>query len=360
MISETSPGRAGPGGENTELAEAVPNGDLAVARRSSGKSLASKAIGVFGSILGHPAGTLAFALAALIVALSLTSPYFLKQANLESILEAVSIDGMIAAFSTVVMVMGGLDLSMVGVAVLVSVAAGVLLGHGVGILLVLVICLGIGLAFGLLNGGVVVGVGINPFVATLATWLIASGLAYVIVGGQSESISNPAFLDIAGKNVIGQLPILVVAMLFSYIVAGFLLRTTRYGLHLYAIGGGEAAAILSGVRVNRVKIITYLLTGMMGAIAGVFLASWSQAAVPTATGGNDVLLIFAAIILGGVSLTGGEGSALGTFLGVCFLGVVNNALVLWQISDYYQPVVTGFVLLLAVVAGALRQRRTAR
>jgi ribose transport system permease protein len=148
-------------------------------------------------------------------------------------------------------------------------------------------------------------------------------------------------------------------MLASFIVVWFILRTTRYGLHLYAIGGGASAAALSGVRVRRVQVTTYVISGVMSSVAGILLASWSQASVPTSTAGNDLLTILAAIILGGVSLTGGAGSPIGTFLGVVFLGVINNALVLWQVSDFYQPVITGIVLILAVSGSAYRQRRRA-
>lgn len=301
-------------------------------------------------------GILFFVMVLLGVILTITSPYFLTTRNVTSILEAIAIDGIIAAFSTMVMIMGGLDLSAVGVLVLTNVVAGQLVNQHEPILVAIAAALGIGLLFGLANAILITRVGINPFVATLATWLVASGLGYVVSSGQSTAISNERFIALAGAEPIRGLPVLVLVMLVSYVVVWFVMRTTRFGLHLYAIGGGPSAALLSGVKVRRVQVTTYLVSGAMAAVAGILLASWSQAAVPTSSSGNDLLTILSAIILGGVSLSGGAGSPIGTFLGVLFLGVVNNALVLLQISDFYQPVVTGTVLILAVSASAYRQR----
>lgn len=307
-----------------------------------------------------PQGALSVALVALVIALTATSKYFMTGRNITSILEGVADDGIIAAFSTMVMIMGGLDLSAVGVAVLASTGAGIAVDDGHGILLAVLLALFIGVVFGAVNSVIITVIGINAFVATLATWLIASGVAYVISSGQSQTISDSAFLDIAGDIPFGGVPVFVFVMVACYLVVYFILRTTRYGEHLYAIGGGAQAAALSGVRVRRIQVRTYMISAVMAAVAGVFLASWSQASVPNSTASNDLLIILAAVILGGVSLSGGSGTAYGTFLGICFLGVVDNALVLWQISDFYQPVVTGVVLILAVTASALRQRRSRR
>jgi ribose transport system permease protein len=304
-------------------------------------------------------GALFLGLVILMIALTVSSPYFLTAQNITSILEAVAVDGIIAAFSTMVMVMGGLDLSAVGVMVLASVVSGLLVNQHIQVVWAVGAALCIGLLFGLLNAGLVTVVGINAFIATLATWLVASGLGFVLSSGQSSAISNPSFLALAGVEPFLKVPVLVLVMLASFIVVWFILRTTRYGLHLYAIGGGASAAALSGVRVRRVQVTTYVISGVMSSVAGILLASWSQASVPTSTAGNDLLTILAAIILGGVSLTGGAGSPIGTFLGVVFLGVINNALVLWQVSDFYQPVITGIVLILAVSGSAYRQRRRA-
>ncbi len=287
----------------------------------------------------------------MVIVISQLSPYFLGSRNLVNLPVSVAVIGMIAVFSTLLMVGGGLDLSVGANTALVGVLVASTqesLGIGGAVAFGLII----GVLIGLINGLLVTRVGINPLITTLGMLSVVRGLAFVFSGGLSILIMDERFGQL-GRGKIAGVPTLVVAALIMFIVAIIVLHFTTYGRAMYAIGGNSRASHLAALPVKRYQLIAYVLSGLGAAIAGVFLTSRLGAAAPQASTGLE-LKVVAAIILGGTSLTGGKGNLFGTFLGVLILGTLDNAMTLLSVSAYYQQIALGVLLLLAVGLDQLR------
>ena len=184
-----------------------------------------------------------------------------------------------------------------------------------------------------------------------------TGIAYVATDGNSQLISNVSFSKIGQSQLPGRIPVSTAIMVGVFLLGFFLLRATRFGTHVFAVGGGEDAARLSGVRVRDVKIRLYVLSAISAGLAGVVQASAGGSVAPyAASSSNDLLTILAAVIIGGTALTGGRGTIVGTLVGILLLGTIANGLVLKNISSFYQPVVTGAILLIAIVLDETRRR----
>jgi ribose transport system permease protein len=232
-------------------------------------------------------------------------------------------------------------LLLAGIPIPVAVSVGLLLG-----------------AFaGLINGFLITGFGINPLVATLGTMSVARGVALVLTEG--FSVSNlPAAFGYVGKASWFGIPLLVIVTVTLIAIFDLAVRNMRFFRQIYFIGANEKAAMLSGIPVNRVRIVAYVLTGTLAALAGVLLASRLMSGTPTA--GNALeLQVLAAAVIGGASLRGGEGTILGAFLGVVFVALINNAMTMLAVSIYWQMIVIGAVLVCAVALDMLVRRRTA-
>jgi ribose transport system permease protein len=302
--------------------------------------------------LGLPLITLLLA-----VYLSFASEYFLQRQNLLNITEAVAVIGIAAAFATLVVIGGGIDLTPVTVMIVTGIVVLRALQHGMPVVPAVALALLAGAAIGLLNGLLIAIGNLNPFIVTLGTNFLFTGIAYVATEGNSQIIENSTFLEIGQSRLFWNIPTSSVIMLASFAAAFFLLRVTRFGTHIFAVGGGEAAARLSGVRVLSVKIWLYVLSALSAAVAGIVLSSASGSVAPyAASNSNDLLSILAAVIIGGTALTGGRGSVVGTAVGILLLGLIANGLVLENISSFYQPVVTGAILLIAIVLDEVRRR----
>jgi ribose transport system permease protein len=291
------------------------------------------------------------------VYLSVASEFFLSKQNLLNITEAVAIIGIAAPFATVVVISGGLDLTPVTVMTMAGIVSLHALNVGVPIAGVVVLALVASTAIGLING-LLISIGrLNPFIVTLGTNFLFTGIAYVITEGSSQVIENEGFLQIGQSRLPFDIPTASVIMVGSFLIAFVMLRFTRFGIHVFATGGGEGPARLSGVRVVRTKTLVYVLSGLSAGLAGVVLAAASGSVAPyAASNSNDLLNILAAVIIGGTALTGGRGSVFGTFVGVILLGMISNGLVLKNISTFYQPVVVGGILLMAIVLDEVRRR----
>jgi ribose transport system permease protein len=294
---------------------------------------------------------------ALVIYLSLANEYFFTERNLLNVTAAVALIGIAAAFATVVLISGGIDLSPVVVFIMAGLVCHWALTRGIPI--PLTICLGLtaGAAIGLLNG-LLVAIGLlNPFIVTLATNFLFTGLAFVLTDGDALLIENDAFKSIANSELIGNVPTVTVIMAAVFALAFCLLRYTRFGVYVFAVGGDADAARLSGVPVARVKVFVYTLAGLAAGAAGVLLASASGSVAPfQGAGQNDLLFILAAVIIGGTALEGGRGTVIGTLVGVLLLGIISNGLVLENVSSFWQPVIVGSILLLAIVVDELRRR----
>jgi ribose transport system permease protein len=214
----------------------------------------------------------------------------------------------------------------------------------------------LGAFIGLINGLMVTQIGINPLVATLGTLSVSRGISLVLTEGYSLSGLPPSFGSIGSDRFHG-IPYMVIVALVIVVVGDLALRHTHYFRQVYYIGSNENAARLSGIPVSRVKISAYMLTATLAALAGVIVSSRLMSGTPTAATGME-LQVLAASVIGGASLTGGEGTVLGAFLGVFFVQIISNAMTILSVSIYWQQVVTGAILVTAVAADMLIRRRS--
>jgi ribose transport system permease protein len=289
--------------------------------------------------------------------LSFASPYFLQYQNILNITEAIAVLGIAASFATVVVVSGGIDLTPVTVEVMAGIVCLHALNGGVPVPLVVVLALAAATGIGILNGLLIAIGRLNPFIVTLGTNFLFTGVAYVVTSGNAQLLPSHAFAQIGQSRLPGDIPTSTVLMLGTFALAFAVLRFTRLGIHVYAIGGNEDAARLSGVRVRSVKLWVYALSALAAGFAGVVQASAGGSVAPyAASSSNDLLYILAAVIIGGTALTGGRGGVVGTLVGLLLLGMINNGLALKSISSFYQPVVTGIILIVAIVLDELRRR----
>ena len=293
----------------------------------------------------------------LLAVLSWQSPYFANVKNFLNILVAVSTIGIIAVPMTLVIVAGGIDLSVGSVVALAGVAVAQLSHHFpiagcVGAALV------VGGLVGVFNGLAITRVGINPLIATLGTLSIARGISFVFSGGLTQTIDSDPFAFLGRGFVLG-VPFQVLVMAILFLLAAWTMKSTVFGRSIYAIGGNAQASRLAGLPVSNLQVAVYVLSGLGAALGGVFLASQLGAGAPAAASGIE-LSVIAAVILGGTSLSGGKGTIAGTLLGVLILGTLNNGLTLLNVSSYYQDVARGVVLLLAVGLDQLRLQLAAR
>jgi ribose transport system permease protein len=283
----------------------------------------------------------------------LAYPYFLKVRNLLNILVAVSTIGIISVAMTMVIVAGGIDLSIGSIVALTGVAVAQL-SHHISMPLAVAAALGVGLAVGAFNGAAVTFARINPLIATLGTLSIVRGLAFRFSGGLTQGIQNAGF-DFLGRGFLLGIPFPAIVMIVLFALTAWVMGWTVFGRNLYAVGGNPQASRLAGLPVKPLTLAIYILSGLSAAVAGIFLTSQLGAAAPQAAQGLE-LSVIAAVILGGTSLAGGKGSIWGTLLGVLIMGTLNNGLTLLNVSSEYQDVARGTVLLLAVALDQLRQR----
>lgn len=300
---------------------------------------------------------LAAAVLLTIAVLSFTTDYFFSFENARNVSTAISFMGVAAAIATLILIGGGVDLSVAAVmAVAGSTAAG-LLDAGYSPFVAVVVALFVGLLVGLVNGFLIASVGINPLITTIGTGFVMRGFAYIVIESRELNIGNQSFLFVGRNDFLG-FPLSFLIMLASFLGVGFVMKRTVFGQHLYAIGGtpdGRMAA-LAGVPVKRRIYQMYAAGGLVAALAGLVLATYSASATGNAAMGLE-LPIIAAVILGGTALGGGRGTVTGTFLGVVLLGVINNGLTLRNVPYVWLFVVQGCVLLLAVVIDSRREKR---
>lgn len=316
-----------------------------------------------------------FALIVIIVVFSTLSPYYLSVANFLTMASHVAIFGILAVGMLLVILNGGIDLSVGSTLGLAGVVAGFLM-QGVtltwlGVVLyppvwvVAVLACTLGAAVGLVNGVLIARFKVPAFVATLGVMymarglalLMTSGLTYNNLGGKPE-LGNTGF-DALGFNRLFGVPTGVVVLVVIALIGSIVLNRTAFGRWLYASGGNERAAELSGVPVKTVQISVYVLSGICAAIAGLILSSQLTSAGPTA-GTTYELTAIAAVVIGGAALTGGRGNIRGTLLGAFVIGFLSDGLVIIGISSYWQTVFTGAVIVLAVLLNAVQYRRRSK
>jgi erythritol transport system permease protein len=312
------------------------------------------------------------ALVALIVVFAILSPEFLTTANMTILVKHVAINAILAIGMTFVILSGGIDLSVGSIAGLAGMVAGALISQGLvltgaGVVvyphasLAIVAAIAIGMAFGALNGLLVSRLRVAPFIATLGGLYVARGAALLLSGGATypnltgdASIGNTGFTWIGAGALLG-LPVPIWLMAALAAIAVFVARRTPFGRQVYAVGGNERAALLAGIRVRRVKLRVYVISGLCAAVVGVIIAAQLGAAHP-ATGETFELNAIAAVVLGGTSLMGGRGSIGGTLIGAFVIGVLADGLVLLGVSEFWQMLIKGLVIVLAVILDQVQRR----
>ncbi len=277
--------------------------------------------------------------------LGCAKPTFLTTTNLVNVARQISINGILGVGVTLVLLTGGVDLSLGSVVALTGVIAACFAHPGVYPLCVpLILGIAAGMACGATNGLVITG-GVPPFIATLGTMTVARGLAQVISDGRPVSNMSPAMIRLAGD--VGGIPVPVIILAAVALAAWTMLTNTRLGRHIYAVGGNENAARASGIDVRRVKMFAYTICGALTGLAGIVLAARINTGQPNAGLAYELDAI-AAVVIGGTSLSGGAGGIGGTILGALLMGVINNGLDLLNVSSYYQQIVKGIIIVGAV------------
>ena len=299
------------------------------------------------------------ALILLFIIFSIFAPSFFTVANIVNILVQISMLCICAIGMTFVILSGGIDLSMgsiLGASGIIMAALLQIKSISPGWITMIAIVVGIlsGILLGFWNGVLVASLRFPPFIATLAMMQIHRGLIYVITKG--AAIYNfPEYFNDISRDIMGVLPVPIVIMLVVLVLSALALKYTKVGRYTYAIGGNESASALSGIRVTKYKIIVYVIAGFCAAIAGMIMTSRMNAAVPIA-GQNYELNAIAAVVIGGASMSGGEGRISGTFIGVLIIGIINNGMRMLMWEQGVQMAVLGAIMLIAVQMDIIRQR----
>ena len=280
------------------------------------------------------------------IALTILSDRFLTVNNLLNVARQISINAIISVGMTLIILTGGIDLSVGSIVALTgSITAGLLVS-GQAILPAIFVGVLVGVLLGLFNGLLITRAEIPPFIATLGTMTAARGLTLVYTEGRPITGMEEAFRFLGGGYLSG-IPVPVILMVIIFAATYVMLKKTRLGRYIYAIGGNEEAARLSGINTKKILLSVYMLGGLLAGVSGIIMASRLNSAQPTA-GISFELDAIAAVVLGGTSLSGGVGTIGGTLIGAFIIGVLDNGLNLLNVSSFYQQIAKGLVILLAV------------
>lgn len=294
------------------------------------------------------------ALAVLCAAISMATPYFLVPLNIFNVLRQVSVVAIIAIGQTLVLIAGGFDLSVGSVVSMSGVVAAWLLKLGLNPWLAVLVGILSGSLAGLVNGIVITRLKINAFIATLGMLSIAQGIALLISGGMPLTLRGP--FQFIGQGKIGPVPVPVVIMFITVIIGSIFMKQTVIARKVYAVGGNERAAMVSGIRVANIRTFVFVICGTLAGLGGIIVGTNLAVADPTVATGLELDVITAAVI-GGASLSGGEGTAWGALLGAAIMGVLRNAFVMLHVSGYWQLVTIGMFVIIAVAVDNLTARR---
>ncbi len=300
----------------------------------------------------NPTVALLAAFVVMCLLFGLLAPTFLSLDNVVTIASTLAVVGISAIGMTLVLITGGVDLSVGSVAALTGVVTSLLWPSALPIGLAAVVGLFSGLVVGLFNGLVITRLRISPLITTLATYSAVRGIAFVISGSQDNQLGDANFQFLGRGNILG-IPFSLILMLALYLFFFIVLRYTRFGRNLFAIGGSPDAARLGGININGHLLVVYGLCGLLSALSGLVSASQLAAGRPQAAFGLEFAVI-AAVVLGGTSLAGGKGTLLGTLIGVILLRTLDNGLIQLNVSSFYQDVARGVVLLVTVGIDQLR------
>lgn len=289
------------------------------------------------------------ALLVLVIVVTSLNPNFVKPANILNLLRQVSVNALIAFGMTFVIITGGIDLSVGSILALASALAAGMMAMGLSPILVIIISILIGALLGALNGLIITKGQVVPFIATLSTMAIYRGLTLVYTNGNPITGFDGGYaFKFLGRGYLLGIPMPVVITALVFLVLYLLLHKMTFGRKAFAIGGNEKASFISGINITKVKLAIYAISGAAASIAGLILTSRLNSAQPTA-GVAFELDAIAAVVIGGTSMSGGKGRLFGTLVGALIIGTLNNGLNLLGVSSFYQQIVQGIVILIAVL-----------
>ena len=278
---------------------------------------------------------------------TLIDPLYITPYNIISIIEQSTINGLMGIGITFAILAAGIDLSIGSTFAIIIVCVGKLLVSGINPILAIIIGIGLGFAVGIGNGLLICKMNIQPFVATLGTMSLYRGIAYILTGGWPVLNIPKNFRSMVDGDILYNIPVSIFILLLFAFLTHILLKYTRFGIYIYALGGNEEATRLSGVSVDRVKILAYGIVGIGAALAGIVMLARLGTGEPSAGQGYELNAIAAAAI-GGASLAGGKGSIIGTFLGAILLSALKVGLIVVGVDTFWQYIATGIIIILAV------------
>jgi ribose/xylose/arabinose/galactoside ABC-type transport system permease subunit len=296
--------------------------------------------------------SLTIALILLSTVWAILSPYFLTLQNIMNVLMFASILAIRASGLTISMILGGLDISQNSIGAVTALLAALASAAGAPWWVVLLMVLGLGILMGAINSTLITIFKIAPIITTLGTMQIFRGVAWLIKDA-TVMVKDPILIRLGRGRLFGVIPYIGLIAIAILGLTYYVLKFTTFGRKVYMVGGNEQASYLSGINSNRVKFMAFIISGFTAGIAGFLLACQVGAALPQSGAGTEMATI-SAVILGGISLAGGKGKIAGTILGVLILQIINNGLTLLSVNAYFQMVVSGAVLLLAVMIDIIR------
>lgn len=327
----------------------------------TGTELSARKNGKFGQIMAKPEMTALVALIALCIIMCILRPEtFPTPTNVFNIIRQFSLNAILAVGMGLIIITTGIDLS-VGSVIAASAAFGTYIARaneGTPGILVLLLILGFGAGMGLANGLLVSKVGLPPFIATLGMMSIGSGIALLITNGSPISY-QPTWISVFGGGYIGPVPVSVIVMAAIVILGFIFANNTMTGRNIYAVGNSAPAAKLSGIPVDRILTLVYVIEGLLSGVCALLLVGQMNSADPSFGKGYELDVIAAAVI-GGISMSGGEGNILGTVVGAALMGVLKNMFVQLAVSGYWQTVILGLIIIGAVAIDSVRKKRAAR
>lgn len=309
---------------------------------------------IFNKLSGIMALLIVFAAVSIMIPKS-----FLTVSNMLNVIRQMSTNGILAIGMTIVIITGGIDLSIGSVLAVSGTISCGLVSDGINVAVAILAGLAMGVLFGMFNGFFVARFEIPPFIVTLASMQIARGIAYVYSKGLPIRSSNEAYNTIGNgyiSFILFDVPIPIVLLIIIVVIFYLLLHKTKFGNYVFAVGGNAEAAKYSGINVPKVKFYCYTISGFLAAFVGIVLAARMYSGQPTAGEGYEMDAV-AASVLGGTSFSGGSGSIIGVLFGALTIGVINNALNLLNVPFYFQNIVKGVVILAAVFLDTLKKRR---
>ncbi len=328
----------------------------------TGTELTAKRSGTFGRLMAKPEMTALVALIALFVIMCIVRPTtFPTTTNIFVIIRQFSLNAILAVGMGLIIITTGIDLS-VGSVIAASAAFGTYFARATDYALpgivVLLLILGMGTAFGLANGLLVSKVGLPPFIATLGMMSVGEGVALLITNG-SPIRYEPTWISVFGGGYIGPVPVTVIVMAAIVIIGFIFANNTMTGRNIYAVGNSAPAAKLSGIKVDKILTLVYVIEGFLAGVCALLLVGQMNSADPSFGKGYELDVIAAAVI-GGISMSGGEGNILGVVVGAALMGILKNMFTQLAVSGYWQTVILGLIIIGAVAIDSVRKKRAAR